>query len=168
MGKRTLVASLAVLATLVVAGVGSATTFDLSAGTGFVSKGDVQDAFAWNDATFQQHASSVHFTYAAGWSWAVVCTGTSGSQTYFQAGGISANVDAEARTNPKGKVTGFDLVGFETFTGPTVAPVVGETCGGFANISPGIVTSVTLQDDRFDWLLADVPDFASQIVWSAT
>jgi hypothetical protein len=168
MGKRTLVVSLAALSMFVLSGVASATNFDLTSGTGFVSKGDVQDAMAWNDATFQQHASSVHFTYAAGWSWEVVCTGASGSQIYFQAGGIFASVEAEARTNPKGKVTGFDLVGFETFTGPTVAPVVGETCGGFANIALGTISSVTLQDDRFDWLIVDVPDLSSQIVWSAT
>lgn len=168
MAKRMLVVSLAALAMFFAAAVASATTFDPTAGNGFVSKGDIQDAFGWNDATFQEQASTVGFTYIAAWTWTVVCSGASGSQTYLQGDGLSAAVESQARTNPKGRVTGFDLLGFETFTGPSGAPVVGEACGGFSDIAPGTVSSVTFNNDRFDWLFADVPNLASQIVWLAT
>jgi hypothetical protein len=168
MGKRTLIAALTAVAMFVVAGVASASTFEPSAGTGFVSKGDVQEVFAWNNATFQDNASSVSFTYVASWTWTVVCSGPSGSGTYLQGDGVSGSVEALARTNPKGRVTGFDLLGFASFTGPTGGPVVGEPCGGFANIPVGTVSSVTLNDDRFDALFADFPNLASQIVWLAS
>ena len=38
---------------------------DPEAGTGFVGKGDVQDAFVWNDAALQQNALFVGFFYIA-------------------------------------------------------------------------------------------------------
>lgn len=39
----------------------AAVTFDEETGTGFVGKGDVQEAFGWNNAQLQQSAGDVEF-----------------------------------------------------------------------------------------------------------
>jgi hypothetical protein len=169
-------ALVAVLGTLVLATVARAEVgFDVVTGTGFVGKGDVQEAFSalgWNNADVQANAPFISFTYVASWDYTVVCTGAAGSTMYIQGRGAFGHVVTQARTNPSGKVTGFNLLGWQPGTlvpgDPVVdAPAVGESCGG-GTIPAGTLTSVTYNDDRFDVLFVEAPlDFPPQVIWQA-
>jgi hypothetical protein len=169
-------AFVAVLGTFVLASVvRAAVSFDIATGTGFVGKGEVQEAFSawgWNNADVQANAPFLTFTYAASWGYTVVCTGAAGSTTYITVGGAFGHVITQARTNPNGKVIGFNLLGWQPGTltpgdPESDAPEVGESCGG-GTIPPGTLTSVTYNDDRFDILFVEAPTvFAPQVVWQA-
>jgi hypothetical protein len=173
---KIVLALVAVLGTFVLASVArAAASFDVVTGTGFVSKGDVQEAFSafgWNNADVQENATFIHFTYAATWTYTVVCTGRTGGETYLIGGGAFGHVITQARTNPNGKVTGFNLLGWRTEAlslgdPASAAPAIGESCGGFGTIPPGTLTSVSYNDDRIDLLFVDdvPPDFPPQVIW---
>jgi hypothetical protein len=166
MGMKGFIAVIAAVVTFAIANTAAAEVkYDPEAGTGFVGKGEVQDAFAWNDAAFQQNASSIGFFYGASWSYTVICTGASGSQTYLVGGGVGiVEIDAEARTNPKGKVTGFNLLGYRSSPEQSEAPRVGDACGG-GTIAPGMLTSVKFNDDRGDMLFVTAPNLGAPVIW---
>lgn len=129
-------------------------SFDSSSGTGFVGKGDVQTAFAWNNKQLQANAHDVSFSYDATVSYAATCTfvtgdGTRGEKTHDVAHrsstALSSAVDADPRQAKGQQVTGFVLTGFagEPTTTGRPAPVVGGPCMGNPG-HDGTWTSVTV------------------------
>lgn len=124
------------MAGLVLAGSASATvTFDPGSGTGFVGKGDVQTAFAWNNATAQAQVNNVSFSYDAASTYDVTIE--------FDTGGVhntthhivtqdkSTTVSASVASDPRhtGQYTGWNLTGLgtTTTTGDTI-PSAGDSC----------------------------------------
>lgn len=113
----------------------AAVSFDSSTGIGSVGKGDVQDAFGWNNAELQQHASSVTFIYATKATYTVTCewdTFTNGNKNHevktihhVVTDGLNlssrATFSSATRTNRQGNVTGFELTGYSS-----VAPTGGD------------------------------------------
>ena len=132
--------------------VSAAVIFDASTGTGFVGKGDVQDAFAWNNAQLQANAGGVTFTYGFTATYQAVCTFTTGEGTrgqkthnvpHSEEMSVSSNVAVALRRNPQSMVTGFNLTGFgDTFSEGGELPVVGAPCPGNPG-HDGVWTSVT-------------------------
>ena len=94
----------------------AAVTFDPFTGTGFVGKGDVQDAFGWNNAQLQANASGVTFTYESEAQYAQSCMKENVRQTIYKdfkkTIDVNATIAVQARKNPQGVVTGFILSGF--------------------------------------------------------
>lgn len=127
--------------------------FDPASGTGFVGKGDVQDAFGWNDAGLQAQAAGVTFTYGYTAVYEAVCTfttgeGTRGEKTHHvphaEEMEVSSAVDVDLRRNRQSKVTGFTLTGYgDTFSESGEVPVVGGPCPGNPGHG-GVWTSVEL------------------------
>jgi len=98
------------------AAVTAAVTFDPLTGSGFVGKGDVQDAFGWNNAQLQVNAAAVTFTFELDAQYAQSCMKENARQTIYKefrkTVDVSATVATQARRNPQGIVTGFVLSGF--------------------------------------------------------
>ncbi|WP_457096693.1 hypothetical protein [Lysobacter sp. P5_B9] len=127
--------------------------FNPTTGTGFVGKGDVQDAFGWNDAGLQLHATGVTFTYGYTAVYQAVCTFTTGEGTrgekihnvpHSEEMDVSSTVNVSLRRNPQSKVTGFNLTGFGgDFSESGEVPVVGGPCPGNPGHG-GVWTSVEL------------------------
>ena len=121
-------------------------------GTGFVGKGDVQDAFGWNDAGLQLRATGVTFTFGYTAQYAAVCTWTTGEGTrgenthhvtHKEEMEVASNVIVALRRNPQSMVTGFNLTGFgDGFSEGGELPVVGGPCPGNQGHG-GVWTSVT-------------------------
>ena len=111
---------------------------DTSTGTGFVGKGDVQDAFGWNDHDLQANHAGVSFSLSAesttSTTWS--CVNSKNQQTQSRWHTVTASTTGgllhDARTNPQGKVTGFVLTGLAE--GSTS---VSETDGQKLNTCPG-------------------------------
>jgi hypothetical protein len=128
--------------------------FDPNTGTGFVGKGDVQDAFGWNDAGLQLHATGVTFSYGYTAVYEAVCTFTTGEGTrgekthnvpHSEEMDVASSVIVALRRNPQSKVTGFELTGFGAGFGESGdVPTVGAPCPGNQG-HDGVWTSVTEQ-----------------------
>lgn len=126
--------------------------FDANTGTGFVGKGDVQEAFGWNDAGLQLLAGGVTFTYGYTAVYQAVCTFTTGEGTrgekihnvpHSEEMDVSSSVVVALRRNPQAKVTGFNLTGFGgDFSESGELPTVGAACPGNQGHG-GVWTSVT-------------------------
>lgn len=111
---------------------------DASTGTGFVGKGDVQDAFGWNDHDLQANHEGVSFALTAEstttttWS----CLNSKNQQTQARWHTVTASTTGgllhDARTNPQDKVTGFLLTGLAGGSSS-----VSETDGQKLNTCPG-------------------------------
>lgn len=92
-------------------------TVDASTGTGFVGKGDVQDAFDWNDHDLQANHAGVSFALTAEststttWSCYNSKNQKSQDRTHVVMASTTGELLHEARTNPQNKVTGFMLTG---------------------------------------------------------
>lgn len=136
--RRTVTIAAAAGATLLMfAGAANAYTLDLSTGTGFVGKGEVQTPFGWNNAKLQSNASGVSFTYDVAEEYTAVCTFTTGEGTK---GEKVHNVPRDVITlinsaiaydvRVRNQITGFTLKGFGTTTETGAAPVVGGACAG--------------------------------------
>ena len=86
-------------------------------GTGFVGKGDVQDAFGWNNAQLQANAAGVTFTFESDAQYAQSCMKDNARQTIYKDFKKTVDVDAAVtiltRKNSQGAVTGFSLLGFD-------------------------------------------------------
>jgi hypothetical protein len=112
-------------------------------GTGFIGKGDVQDAFGWNNAQLQSNASGVTFavesTVVTEVSW--VCTNSNNDTTQERARTttttVSGLLDSEER-DKKNQVTGFNLFGYD---GSAVTETATE--GNPLNSCPGGPWSLT-------------------------
>jgi hypothetical protein len=116
MRRITIIAAIAAIGVLATAAVASANVA-VTNGTGFVGKGDVQNALGYaNDAAFQADAKNFTFQYGdvAEISMAVVCT--SDDVTYVTQHNVLGTVTATqtVTSTPKisgGKVTGYNLLG---------------------------------------------------------
>jgi len=92
-------------------------TVDPSTGVGFVGKGDVQDAFGWNDHDLQANHEGVSFalnaktTSTTTWSCFNSKNGKFQDREHVVLAGTTGELLYEARTNPQDKVTGFLLTG---------------------------------------------------------
>jgi hypothetical protein len=105
--------AIAVTATVAFAAV----TFDPAEGTGFVGKGEVQEAFGWNNHALQENATHVRFTYEVLQSVEQDCTTVdkgvhtvTGQRAKVE--GVLNTIDYEARR--RNQVNGFILEGWET------------------------------------------------------
>jgi hypothetical protein len=92
-------------------------TFDAATGTGFVGKGDVQDAFGWNDSVLQQNAGGISFTYATQGELTQMCESSAGksevrTKAFTREVDVTAAITSASRKNPNGKGTGFNLTGY--------------------------------------------------------
>ncbi|MBI2853069.1 MAG: hypothetical protein HYX84_08255 [Chloroflexi bacterium] len=137
---------LALVATPVLAAV----TVDSGTGTGFVGKGDVQDAFGWNNAQLQSNAGGVTFTlvsadvYDVTYEWDTV-TGGPNPQTIHhtvtneRTASVNGAVGYDARN--KKQITGFILGGFSTINETGSIPQVGDS--GPHGGGTSVVTAVT-------------------------
>ncbi len=124
-------------------------TFDPEFGTGFVGKGDVQNAFGWNNNLLQRNASGVGFKYLATDEYDAVCTWTTGTPPHEQTHHVShtetAALNSTIAYDPRvrSQITGFNLngpSGEPTVTGEV--PEVGQACQGQG--TDGTWSSVTL------------------------
>lgn len=115
----------------------AAATLDPTTGIGFVGKGDVQTAFAWNNKQLQANASGVTFTFESTDNYTAVCTFVTGEGTR---GERTHNVDHKTKTSVsssiaydtrvKNQITGFNLNGFGSTTTSGTLPVVDGPCMG--------------------------------------
>jgi hypothetical protein len=84
-------------------------------GIGFVGKGDVQEAFNWNNSALQENAEDVFFFMEVEGDLVITCEKGNGERREFTPTAIyevSAVVTHDARTNRQDQVTGFSLTGF--------------------------------------------------------
>jgi hypothetical protein len=92
-----------------------------NAGVGFVGKGDIQNAFGWNNQQLQDNAGNLEFRYVATESATWECEWWSGPDHNIKhhtidreiVTSISASVAFDARKNRQNQITGFNLNGFE-------------------------------------------------------
>jgi len=124
--------------------------FDPATGTGFVGKGDVQDAFGWNNAGLQANATGVTFTYGYTGEYEAICTFTTGPREkvhnvpHAEEIDVSSTVSVSLRRNPVSMVTGFNLTGLDgSIEESGEVPVVGGPCPGHEGHG-GLWTSVVL------------------------
>jgi hypothetical protein len=146
------------LAVVGLAGPASAYTLDTVTGLGWVGKGEVQTAFAWNNQAMQRNVGGVTFSYESSDTYSAVCSfttgaGTPGEQTHDvtipRHTSVSAVIAYDQRNNSKGingPFTGWYLTGFGATSTTGTVPVVGEACvANEAGIARnGVWTSVTL------------------------
>lgn len=128
------VAACTVAGSLAVASPASAAvTYDRESGTGFVGKGDVQQALGWNNRQLQANASRIDFNvetnYLARWRWTCTKEGSKESRqvesirTHTQVGWLT--------TTPRVRqqVVGFELSDYEYIVGisnPVKGPELNE------------------------------------------
>jgi len=131
---RALALGTAFVASVAIASV----TFYPATGTGFVGKGDVQNAFGWNNAGFQANVNGLSFTYESSVTWHASCyfitgEGKPGEKEHFvphsEASSLAGNVAYDKRT--QNQVTGINLTGFaDTVESGGDVPVAGQPCPG--------------------------------------
>jgi hypothetical protein len=141
-------------------------------GVGFVGKGDVQDAFGWNNAQLQANAAAVRFrfveTQQASWEcewW----TGPAHNRTYHSVNrevvtAVGGNVAHDARKNKQGQITGFNLNGFEGAPVSSNDSQVGD-CEGGKTLAAGSIqfgagdgdAVLEVSIDGLAWLSVDLP-----------
>lgn len=128
----------------------AAVTFDAATGTGFVGKGDVQDAFGWNNAQLQSNVTGVTFSYEATTTFEALCTfttgeGNRGERTHYVPHTVGMSVTSVVNfiARRHHQVDGFVLTGYgDSFSETGVVPVVGDACPGNQG-HDGIWSSVT-------------------------
>lgn len=113
---KSLVAFAAAVATAALAAV----TFDAATGTGFVGKGDVQDAFGLSNDQIQKDAGLVQFSMKQIETYSAVCNYTTGpvhnrvphSPTRTIDSNLASSIDASGRQiKGQQQITGFYLSG---------------------------------------------------------
>lgn len=143
------VAGIFVLLVLMTVTSFASVTFDATTGLGFVGKGDVQLAFGWNNATLQNNAAGVTFSYDAVDTYEITVEwvtgeGTRGEKTHVitvpRNVSVSASILFDARTQRQ--VNGFNLLGLGTETSSGTVPVVGDNFNDGNDVKP--ITAVTL------------------------
>jgi hypothetical protein len=120
-------------------------------GIGFVGKGDVQDAFGWNNHMLQANAAAVEFRFAEERTVSYGCewwTGPAHNQQYHSTThtvtqDIAASVAFDARKNRQGQITGFNLNGF---MGEEQSDYAEPDCGGHGAGKTLIEGSITIED----------------------
>lgn len=128
---------------------------DPSTGTGFVGKGDVQDAFGWNDHDLQANHAGVSFALSAeststtNWSCHNSKNQKSQDRTHVVVASTTGDLLHKARTNPQDKVTGFMLTGLaegSSTVSEEDGPKVGSCPSGnspWRFVEGSLVTTVT-------------------------
>ena len=119
--------------------------YDAETGIGTVGKGDVQVPFGWNNATLQNNAAAVTFTYVEAIEYDVTCkqqievteiNPANGKEqkkkvNVFNTSDASAAVVYDTtkatKNNPNGSVTGFKITS-TTLASSGAAPVEGSAC----------------------------------------
>jgi hypothetical protein len=142
--------ALRALSVLAVAALACAYTLNPD-GTGFVSKGEVQTAFGWNNALLQKNASGVTFRYDTAEEYKYDCTFTvevgkdkvrePRTQNRGKSTSVNAVVAYDARI--KNQVTGFTLTSFTSSTSSGEVPVDGGSCPG-GQFNDGVISNVEL------------------------
>lgn len=91
----------------------AAVSFDASAGTGFVGKGDVQLALGWNNKQLNDGAGGVGFTVAsvAETTWSCVNEKNEQVQVRTRTTTTQGMITHTARDN-KRQITGFNITGY--------------------------------------------------------
>lgn len=124
-------------------------SFDPTTGQGFVGKGDVQNAFGWNNNQLQANAASLTFTYVESATYEAVAEWTTGPShnrtthqvTQSRSSSVNGSVLFEARK--QNQITGFTLSGLgDTTTSGGPIPTVGGPALGIGTNATW--TSVTL------------------------
>jgi hypothetical protein len=147
---KILAATAATALALSVAPAWAAVTFDSATGTGFVGKGDVQEAFGWNDKAIQSNAADITFAYDEFSEYSADCVRVVGAQENIvrvpqtSRVGIDSNVDFDTREKKNKTVTGFNLNGYVTEPSGGSPMVEGGACSVGVNVGtygPVTVTS---------------------------
>ena len=159
-------------------GAGASVSLDAT-NTGFIGKGDVQTAYAWNNATLQANAPGIDFQRVTTTSFDVACEFyTESTDIWFEGEGrdkikhvdivrvthtatkdlaTSASVDLKtvSRKNPNGDVNGFKVNGTDsTVESGDPVPAVGDAClgNGQGTIDPHIVSVTPVAEGNSDVL----------------
>jgi hypothetical protein len=109
---------------------GVASDYCTNPGSGFVGKGDVQNAFGWNNNQLQDRAGDVTFTYEGTQRYTQTCWKLVGNErnqavitnTFRRPVVSSADFDQKTRGNKVESVTGFFLLGYGDGGGASGAP----------------------------------------------
>ncbi|MEZ0209271.1 MAG: hypothetical protein ACAH17_03800 [Candidatus Paceibacterota bacterium] len=134
MHKKILAACAVLMAFAAIASV----TFNPATGTGFAGKGDVQLAFAWNNAQLQKNLAGVTFKYVSTATYVADCTWMTGpdwkrkSHTIDRTTTNSVNGLVAFDARQRNQITGINLNGFDgvpVVTGGEI-PVLGAVCIG--------------------------------------
>jgi opacity protein-like surface antigen len=164
-------AAAAASAALIASSASAAVVFDPETGDGFVGKGDVQEAFGWNNKQLQDNADAVQFkvesTVVTEVSW--VCTNSNNEQAQPRARTTTTSVEGlvESVARERKQVTGFNLTGYEgeaeessstdgpalnscpggpwTLTTPAGDPELVESSGGGMQVSTDGVNWIPLE-----------------------
>jgi hypothetical protein len=94
----------------------AAVTFDPATGTGFVGKGDVQQALGWNNKQLQDNAESLAFEATSEVvterSW--ICTNTNNENTQVRERTTTTSIQGvvSATERERNQITGFNLTGY--------------------------------------------------------
>jgi hypothetical protein len=88
-------------------------TVDTEGYMGSVGKGEVQTALGWNDATLQTNAEDLAFRHVQRDHYQLYCQRPEDGDVRLVNRQEVTNtfLDYQTRTNPQGRVTGFDFVG---------------------------------------------------------
>jgi hypothetical protein len=164
--KHTKFSHLAALAALILATTPALATvvFDVVTGNGFVGKGDVQDAFLWNNQQLQTNAPGLEFEVINTRNWTATCIDSDGqfqtengkfkklqNTTYSinSKPSSGAKVNSDPRLNPQNMVTGFTLNGYRGthFSTGEAPPTVGSACskGNIVGTWTSVVSSGTTE-----------------------
>jgi hypothetical protein len=159
MKKRSIFAGAAAVAVFATAAY-AAVTFNSATGEGFVGKGEVQEAFGWNNHALQAGGEHVEFYYQDIATYDLECSsvppGTIQTRSFRRNVGVAGEIDVDARR--RNQINGFILSGFLGDPEET-----GEGCpGGFPN-----EISRTLVSSSGGGLYVDHPDHDPVLIWSA-
>lgn len=139
-------------AALISTAAGATVTGDAASGW-FVGKGDVQNAFGWNNTTLQQEwaAGEISFHYTSQADYDVSCEWDTGVNKITHhvvestiSRGLNASIAAEGRQ--KNQITGFNLAPAGASSDGGDVPSVGESCGDYEDVdgnAHGTITAVT-------------------------
>ncbi len=140
-------------------------TVDSSTGVGFVGKGDVQDAFGWNDHVLQANHDGVSFALTAKttstttWSCFNSKNGKFQGREHIVTADTTGELLYEARTNPQNKVTGFLLTGLAEGSSSETrsdGPKVGSCPNGpWAFVDSSLATAVAGGESELSVSFAD-------------
>lgn len=130
----------------------SAATFDPVSGAGLLSVGDVQAPFGWTDAQFQERAPAVTFRYRTAGRYSAVCSwllpqGGVGEELRHPSFAWEGPLTSALRfhTQQRGRIDGFQLLGFTQTPNDPTTPVGGTPCPGpggllgtWSNVTPQV------------------------------
>jgi hypothetical protein len=115
----------------------AAVTFDSGSGTGFVGKGDVQEAFDWNNKQLQQNAPGVSFEFVSTTiserEWTCTNNNNQNEQVRERTTTTTTTGLVDSIARERNQITGFNLQGFSgepTESSTTEGPPVNSCPSG--------------------------------------